>query len=96
FNDYDDPSDDDARLLMAEALAPCNPQEAARQMEALAQTLPQSPVAPYALLRAVELSAPTAPAEAVRLAQALQDRFPESALVPLAARLQEDLRRTAQ
>lgn len=96
FNDYDDPLDDDARLLMAEALAPCNPQEAARQMEALAQTLPQSPVAPYALLRAVELSAPTAPAEAVRLAQALQDRFPESALVPLAARLQEDLRRTAQ
>lgn len=90
---YDDALSDDARLLFAEGLAAPQPEEAARAMEELGSTMPDSPVAPYALLRAAELRAPNAPAEALRLTAALLQQFPTSALVPLAARLQDDLQR---
>ncbi len=90
---YEDALGDDARLLFAEALAASDPEEAARGMEELGSAMPDSPLAPYALLRAAELRAPSAPAEALRLAAALQQQFPASALVPLAARLQDDLHR---
>lgn len=86
---------DDARLLVAEAMAASRPEEAAAVMEELARDMPDSPLAAYALLAAAQLLAPLAPAEAVRTAAALRKQYPDSALAPLAAQLEDELNRKA-
>jgi len=89
----DNPLADDARLLVAEAQAGTDPEGAAKAFETLAQTMPDSPLAAYALYRAAVLRAPLAPADALRLARAVQQQYSASALAPLAGRLADELAR---